>query len=58
LCYYLQEQGLLKKFYRRFHADHSRDPSGYRTLQEVLGRRDMDAFQREWEAFVAKLTYS
>jgi hypothetical protein len=57
LCYYLQEQGLLQKFYQRFHANHAQDPSGYRTLQEILGRRDMEAFQRDWEAFVMKLTF-
>ena len=57
LCYYLQEQGLLQKFYRRFAANHARDPSGYLTLQGVLRREDMDAFQKEWEAFVLKLTF-
>jgi len=57
LCYYLQEQGLLQRFYRRFVANHARDPSGYRTLQEVLGRDDMEAFQKEWEAFVLKLAF-
>ncbi len=57
LCYYLQEQGLLQKFYRRFVADRAQDPGGYRTLQAVLGRTDMEAFQKEWEAFVLKLTF-
>lgn len=57
LCYYLQEQGLLKKFFHRFRENHLADPTGYRTLQEILGRRDMDAFQREWETFVLRLTF-
>jgi len=57
LCYYLQEHGLLQKFYRRFAANHREDARGYRTLQEVLGRDDMEAFQKEWEAFVLKLTF-
>jgi hypothetical protein len=57
LCYYLQEEGLLRDFYRRFAANHARDPSGYRTLCEVLGREDMEAFQKEWEATVLKLTF-
>jgi hypothetical protein len=57
LCYYLQEQGLLRKFYQRFHANQAQDPSGYRTLQEILGRRDMETFQRDWEAFVLRLTF-
>ena len=57
LCYYLQQQGLLKKFYRRFRADREKDPTGYATLQEVLGREDMAEFQREWEAYVLKLRF-
>jgi hypothetical protein len=57
LCYYLQEAGLLQKFYRQFVAHHADDPSGYRTLQEVLGREDMEAFQKEWEASVLTLTF-
>jgi hypothetical protein len=57
LCYYLQQQGLLRKFYRRFHANRKDDPTGYETLQDVLGRRDMAAFQQEWEAYVLKLRF-
>ena len=57
LCYYLQQQGLLRKFYRRFHANRKEDPTGYETLQEVLGRKDMAEFQKEWEADVLKLRF-
>ena len=57
LCYYLQQQGLLRKFYHRFHADREKDPAGYDTLQAVLGREDMDKFQREWEAYVMRLRF-
>lgn len=57
LCYYLQEKGLLRKFYKEFVANSKTDPSGYRTLQRVLGERDMMAFQRRWTAFVLKLTF-
>jgi len=55
LCYYLQERGLLREFYRRFRAGCASDPTGYRTLKEVLGEDDMGAFQRRWEAFVLAL---
>jgi hypothetical protein len=57
LCYYLQEHDLLRKFYRRFHADHRADPTGYNTLKKVLGRDDMDTFKKEWEAWVMKLRF-
>lgn len=57
LCYYLQERGLLEKFYHRFHARQREDPTGYNTLQEVLGEKDMDAFKKKWEAFVLRLRF-
>lgn len=57
LCYYLQEKGLLKKFYREFAANTKTDPTGYKTLQRVLMEQDMMAFQRKWTAFVQKLTF-
>jgi hypothetical protein len=60
LCYYLQQQGLLQKYYRRFYANRKSDPTGYQTLKEVLGREDEDMpdFQREWEAYVLKLRFN
>ena len=57
LCYYLQEQGLLEKYFREFRAHASKDPTGYKTLQDVLGETDMDAFKKRWEAFVLKLEF-
>lgn len=57
LCYYLQERGLLTKFYHAFYAARAEDPTGYMTLQSVLGKKDMDAFKKEWEAYVLKLRF-
>jgi hypothetical protein len=55
LCYYLQERGLLVEFYKEFLANHATDPSGFDTLQKVLGEKDMDAFQKSWEKHVLGL---
>ncbi len=57
LCYYLQEKGLLRRYYRAFHKNHEDDPTGYDTLVTVLGERDMAAFQKRWEAWVLKLEF-
>ena len=57
LCYYLQEKDLLVKFYHAFVAAHQGDPTGYATLQKTLGEKDMDAFKKQWEAFVLKLSF-
>jgi hypothetical protein len=55
LCYYLQQRGLLVKFYREFYAHQKEDPTGYKTLQRILRTRDMNAFQRRWEKYVLGL---
>ena len=55
LCYYLQERGLLVKFYREFNADQVNDPTGYKTLTRILGNPNMDVFQKQWEKYVADL---
>lgn len=55
LCYYLQERGLLVKFYREFNRTVADDPTGYRSLQKVLCERDVPAFQKRWEKFVEGL---
>jgi hypothetical protein len=55
LCYYLQEKRLLMNYYQQFVANADRDPSGYATLQRVLGETDMVAFKKKWETFVLRL---
>jgi hypothetical protein len=56
LCYYLQERGLLTRFYREFLADRAADPTGFDTLKKTLGVEDFDAFQKDWEKFVLGLS--
>jgi len=56
LCYYLQQHGLLTKFYREFHGHQKEDPGGYITLRRLLGPRvNMNVFQKQWETFVLGL---
>ena len=57
LTYYLQEKGLLGAFYRRFRAARAKDPTGFKTLQQVLGAKDMNIFKAEWERFVLALKW-
>jgi hypothetical protein len=58
LCYYLQEKGLLVKYYHEFVASAKRDPTGYATLQRVLGETDMEKFTKKWEKFILDLRSS
>ncbi|WP_106094169.1 hypothetical protein [Enhygromyxa salina] len=54
LCYWLQQHGLLRRFYQDFRASVARDPHGYDTLVALVGP-DMDAFRSGWEQFVLEL---
>ena len=47
LCYYLQEKGLLQKFYQEFVSKQSEDPSGFKSLK---------TFKIRWEKYVLTLT--
>jgi hypothetical protein len=58
LCYYLQEHGNLRLFYRDFVANQATDPTGYETLKRTLGETDMADFQARWEAYVAGLKFT
>ncbi|MFQ5731377.1 MAG: C39 family peptidase [Planctomycetaceae bacterium] len=55
LCYYLQEKGLLVRYYKAFVKNARTDPTGYKTLKKTLGVTDMAKFQRRWERWVAAL---
>lgn len=57
LCYYLQEKGLLQKFYRDFVTNQASDPTGYVTLQRTLGNPDMSRFKQDWEQYVMSLSF-
>jgi hypothetical protein len=55
LCYYLQQRGILVKFYREFHAHQKTDPTGYKSLQKTLGVADMNVFKQRWEKYILGL---
>lgn len=58
LCYYLQEQGVLRIYYHEFVANAKTDPTGFETLKRVLRTNDMKAFQEKWEKFILGLRTS
>jgi hypothetical protein len=55
LCYYLQQRGLLVKFYKEFYLHQKTDPTGNKSLQKSLGVVDMNSFKLRWEKFVLGL---
>ena len=57
LLYYLQQQGLLRKYYHEFHRSAADDPTGYETLKRILDEEDMEAFQEKWTEYVLELRF-
>ncbi|MCH5372417.1 MAG: hypothetical protein JJ992_00445, partial [Planctomycetes bacterium] len=60
LCYYLQQRGLLAKYYQQFRENVDEDPGGYETLKAVLGIEDeagMQKFAETWKEWVMTLRY-
>lgn len=56
LCYYLQEHGLLAKYYAAFRDSAKADPTGLATLESVLGR-DVEVFEPTFQKFVSRLEF-
>ncbi len=57
LLYYLQERDLLGDYWAALRKNRKTDPTGYASLQKVLGEKDMAAWQKRWEAWVLTLRF-
>ena len=57
LCYYLQEKGLLNRYYHAFRKNSPRDPGGYATLLEVLQEKNMTQFENRWKKYCLELRF-
>lgn len=57
LLYYLQSKLQLVPFYKLFHRNRKKDPTGYASLKKILGTTDMAAFKRQWEKYVLTLRF-
>lgn len=56
LCLYLQEQGLLQRYYHAFRDGHEEGPTGIRFLEEVLDE-ELKGIEKSWKAWVGRLRY-
>ena len=57
LLYYLQERGLLVRYYHHFVAHQAQDATGQASLREILGESDLAEFQKRWEPWVLGLRF-
>jgi hypothetical protein len=57
LMLYLQEKGLLQKYYRDFRDHADTDPTGVKTLESLVGADKFDEFENEWRKWVMTLRF-
>jgi hypothetical protein len=53
-CMYMQEKGMLEKFYREFRDNAENDPTGKKTLERLFGK-PVPRIQKEWLQWVRQL---
>jgi hypothetical protein len=59
LMFYLQEKGLLVRYYKEFRDGAKDDPTGLKTLQKIVAPNDKDlsTFEKEWRKWVLSLRF-
>ena len=58
LMLYLQEKGMLQRYYREFRDHAKSDPAGVKTLETMVGEGNFDAFEGEWKKWVMGLRFN
>ncbi|MGH2574370.1 MAG: hypothetical protein ACRDFC_01580 [Ignavibacteria bacterium] len=56
LCMYLQEKGLLKKYYRQFREKYGEDKTGKKFMEELLNKK-LDEIEEDYIKWVGGLKY-
>jgi hypothetical protein len=54
-CMYMQQQGVLVDFFRKFRSQHTHDPTGVQTVKEVFVGRSWEELDRDFRAWVLTL---
>ena len=57
LMLYLQEKGLLQKYYRTFRDHADTDPTGVKTLESLVGAEKFNEFENQWRKWVMTLRF-
>jgi hypothetical protein len=57
LMYYLQEKGLLEKYYTTYRDNFKNDPSGLETLKKLVAPKKFEEFEKEWREWVMTLRF-
>ena len=55
--FYLQEKGLLVRYYKTFRDGIANDPTGLKSLEKVIGPEKLQDFQKQWRKWVMTLRF-
>jgi hypothetical protein len=58
LLMYLQEKGRLEDYYVRFRSRAEDDPTGLKTLEELVAPQSLEKFESDWKKWVMKLRFN
>ncbi|QOV90516.1 DUF1570 domain-containing protein [Humisphaera borealis] len=57
LMLYLQDKGLLQKYYVAFRDNRKTDPTGLETLKKIVAPQTLEAFEKDWRKWVMSLKF-
>jgi hypothetical protein len=57
LMLWLQEKGLLQRYYTQFRDHAGDDPTGLKSLKAVIGPQSIEAFEKDWRKWVLTLQF-
>ena len=57
LMFYIQEKGLLSDYYAKFRDAAKEDPNGLKTLEALVAPQSLEAFEKDWRAWVLTLRF-
>ena len=57
LMFYLQEKGLLKRYYAEFRDHSDKDPTGIDSLRKVIAPQSLELFESGWRKWVMTLHF-
>ena len=57
LLMYLQEEGVLAQYYKRFRAAAKEDPQGLKTLEALIEPKDLEQLEKDWRKWVMTLRF-
>jgi hypothetical protein len=57
LMFYLQEKGLLVRYYKTYRDGIANDPTGLKSLEKVIGPEKLPDFEKQWRKWVLTLRF-